>query len=68
MASGAARTKLSENASVGVDAAATNAILRLHLGAVADRALAVGLAGLLDGEVHGGAGSRLKDGSGQVGA
>jgi hypothetical protein len=45
---------------VGVDAAATGAVLRLVLGGVARRALAVGLAGLLDGQVHGGAGSRLK--------
>ena len=45
---------------VGVDAAATGAVLGLHLGAVTDRARAVGLAGLLDGQVHGGAGSRLK--------
>jgi hypothetical protein len=33
---------------------------------VTDRALAVGLAGLLDGQVHGGAGSRLKCGREQV--
>lgn len=46
--------------SVGVDAAATSAVLGLHLGAVTHGALAVGLAGLLDGQVHGGAGSRLK--------
>lgn len=46
--------------SVGVDAAATGAVLGLHLGAVTHGALAVGLAGLLDGQVHGGAGSRLK--------
>ncbi len=52
---------------VGVDAAATDAILRLHLGAVTDRALAVGLAGLLDRQVHGGAGSRLKGAGEQVG-
>ena len=66
MASGAARTWLSERGSVGVDAAAADAILRLHLRAVADRALAVGLAGLLDRQVHGGAGSRLKGAPGQV--
>ena len=52
--------------SVRVDAAATNAILRLHLRAVASGALAVGLAGLLDGQVHGGAGSRPKSARGQV--
>lgn len=51
---------------VRVDAAATRAVLGLHLGAVTDGALAVGLAGLLDGQVHGGAGSRLKDAAGQV--
>lgn len=45
---------------VGVDAAAARAVLRLHLGAVTHAALAVGLTGLLDGQVHGGAGSRLK--------
>jgi hypothetical protein len=33
---------------------------------VTDRALAVGLAGLLDGQVHGGAGSRLKRAREQV--
>lgn len=40
---------------VGVDAAATRTVLGLHFGAVTDRTLAVGLAGLLDGQVHGGA-------------
>lgn len=53
---------------VGVDATATDAVLRLHLRAVTDRALAVGLAGLLDGKVHGGAGSRLKAADGQAAA
>ena len=51
---------------VGVDAAAARAVLGLHLGAVTDRTLAVGLAGLLDGQVHGGAGSRLKSQREQV--
>lgn len=41
---------------VGVDAAATRAVLGLHLGAVTDGARAVSLAGLLDGQVHGGRG------------
>ena len=53
---------------VGVDAAATRAVLGLHLGAVTNGARAVGFAGLLDGQVHGGAGSRLKGSREQVGA
>ena len=51
---------------VGVDASAAGAVLGLHLGAVTDGLLAVGLAGLLDGQVHGGAVSRPKRASGQV--
>jgi uncharacterized protein YidB (DUF937 family) len=51
---------------IRVDAAAAGAVLGLHLGAVTDRARAVGLAGLLDGQVHGGAGSRLKSWREQV--
>ena len=53
---------------VGVDAAATRAVLGLHLGAVTNGARAVGFAGLLDGQVHGGAGSRLKGSREQAGA
>ncbi len=53
---------------VGVDAGAAGAVLCLHLGAVTRGARAVGLAGLLDGQVHGGAGSRLKTAGEQVAA
>jgi hypothetical protein len=65
MASGAARNETGREpggscVSVRVDASAARAVLGLHLGAVTGGALAVGLAGLLDVQVHGGAGSRLK--------
>src|SRR6185369_1180630 len=52
--------------SVRVHASAARAVLGLHLGAVTHGALAVGLAGLLDVQVHGGAGSRLKGSGEQV--